>query len=131
MSTLKTSNFQSLTAGTTPVFKDLNGTEIGQLCRAWVNFNGTTASPSTIRGSFNVSSVTKNGTGDYTVNFTTAMPDANYCVNSIVGDYTTNNGNRSISISSVAAPTTSAVRIANQSNGGAEDQLRVMVTVFR
>ena len=47
-------------------------------CRAWVNFNGTTASPSTIRASGNVSSVTKNGTGDYTINFTIAMPDANY-----------------------------------------------------
>lgn len=46
--------------------------------KAWVNFNGTTASPSTIRGSYNVSSVTKNGTGDYTVNFTNAMTDANY-----------------------------------------------------
>jgi hypothetical protein len=46
-------------------------------CRAWCNFNGTT-SPGTIRASGNVSSVTKNGTGDYTVNFTTAMPDANY-----------------------------------------------------
>jgi hypothetical protein len=46
-------------------------------CRAWVNFNGTT-SPGTIRASGNVSSVTKNGTGDYTVNFTTAMSDANY-----------------------------------------------------
>ena len=55
-----------------------NAVEYG--CRAWVNFNGTTASPSTIRGSGNVSSVTKNGTGDYTVNFTTAMPDANYTV---------------------------------------------------
>ena len=48
-------------------------------CRAWVNFNGTT-SPGTIRASGNVSSVTRNGTGDYTVNFTTAMPDANYSV---------------------------------------------------
>ena len=47
-------------------------------CRAWVNFDGTTATPSTIRGSGNVSSITKNGTGDYTLNFTTAMPDANY-----------------------------------------------------
>ena len=45
--------------------------------RAWVNFNGTTTPP-TIRASGNVSSVTKNGTGDYTVNFTTAMPDENY-----------------------------------------------------
>jgi len=47
-------------------------------CRAWVNFNGTTASPSTIRGSGNVTSVTKNGTGDYTVNFATTLVDANY-----------------------------------------------------
>jgi hypothetical protein len=46
-------------------------------CRAWVNFNGTT-SPGTIRASGNVSSVTRNATGSFTVNFTTAMPDANY-----------------------------------------------------
>lgn len=46
-------------------------------CRAWVNFDGTTTPP-TIRASGNVSSVTKNGTGDYTVNFTTAMPDATF-----------------------------------------------------
>ena len=45
--------------------------------KAWVNFNGTT-SPGTIRSSYNVSSVTKNATGDYTVNFTTPMADANY-----------------------------------------------------
>jgi hypothetical protein len=54
-------------------------------CRAWVNFNGTgtfSPNPSTtaIRASGNVSSITKNGTGDYTVNFTTAMADANYSV---------------------------------------------------
>ena len=48
-------------------------------CRAWVNFNGTT-SPGTIRASGNVSSVTRNGTGNYNVNFTTAMPDANYAL---------------------------------------------------
>lgn len=45
-------------------------------CRAWVNFNGT--STVSIRASGNVSSITDNGTGDYTINFTTAMPDANY-----------------------------------------------------
>ena len=45
-------------------------------CRAWVNFNGqgTVA----IRASGNVSSITDNGTGEYTLNFATAMPDANY-----------------------------------------------------
>ena len=46
------------------------------VCRAWVNFNGTGIVA--IRASFNVSSITDNGVGDYTVNFTTAMPDANY-----------------------------------------------------
>jgi hypothetical protein len=45
-------------------------------CRAWVNFNGT--GTVAIRGSGNVSSITDNGQGDYTVNFTTAMPDVNY-----------------------------------------------------
>lgn len=70
---------QSSTAGTPPQFQDGGGTQIGTLCRAWVNFNGTT-SPGTIRASFNVSSVTKNGTGDYTVNFANALPDANFAV---------------------------------------------------
>jgi len=46
------------------------------LAKAWVNFNGTGAVQ--IRAAYNVSSITDNGTGDYTVNFTTAMPDANY-----------------------------------------------------
>ena len=55
----------------------LGTTEQKQICKAWVNFNGTT-SPGTIRSSYNVSSVTKNGTGDYTVNFATPMSDANY-----------------------------------------------------
>jgi hypothetical protein len=46
-------------------------------CRAWVNFNGT--GTVAIRASGNVSSITDGGSGLYTVNFTTAMPDANYC----------------------------------------------------
>ena len=46
------------------------------IAKAWVNFNGT--GTVAIRDSFNVSSITDNGTGDYTVNFTTAMPNANY-----------------------------------------------------
>ena len=44
---------------------------------AWVNFNGTT-SPGTVRSSYNVSSVTRNATGDYTVNFSVSTTDANY-----------------------------------------------------
>ena len=46
-------------------------------CRSWVNFDGS--STVSIRASGNVSSITDNGTGDYTVNFSTAMPDANFC----------------------------------------------------
>lgn len=47
-------------------------------CRAWVNFNGT--GTVAIRASGNVSSITDNGTGNYQINFTTAMPDTNYAV---------------------------------------------------
>ena len=63
-------------ANTPPTVQDSAGTQIGTFCRAWVNFNGT--STVAIRASFNVTSITDNGTGDYTVNFTNAMPDANY-----------------------------------------------------
>lgn len=52
--------------GTAPIY----------VCRAWVNFNGT--GTVAIRASGNVSSITDNGVGDYTMNFTTAMPDVNY-----------------------------------------------------
>lgn len=47
-------------------------------CRSWVNFNGS--GTVAIRANGNVSSITDNGTGNYTVNFATALPDANYCV---------------------------------------------------
>lgn len=63
------------------------GSAPSYLCRAWVNFNGT--GTVAIRASGNVTSITDNGTGDYTVNFTTAMPDANYAVMSGPADWTT------------------------------------------
>jgi hypothetical protein len=50
-----------------------------RLVKAWVNFNGTT-SPGTIRSSFNVSSVTRNSTGNFTINFTTPMASSNYVI---------------------------------------------------
>jgi hypothetical protein len=72
----------------------LSGAQTGSApiygCRAWVNFDGTT-SPPTIRASGNVTNVTKNGTGDYTVNFTTAMSDANYSAVSSVGAVSSSN----------------------------------------
>ena len=59
----------------------------GTTCKAWVNFDGT--STVAIRASYNVSSITDNGVGNYTVNFTTAMVDANY---SAVGGYGNDSG---------------------------------------
>jgi hypothetical protein len=75
--TANVDTIQSSTAGTPVQFNDGNGTQVGTLCRAWVNFTGSTGA---IKSSFNVSSVTRNGTGDYTVNFTNAMVDTKYAV---------------------------------------------------
>lgn len=54
-----------------------------QVCKAWVNFNGT--GTIAIRDQYNVSSITDNGVGDYTVNFTSAMSNANYSATSTMG----------------------------------------------
>ena len=124
--TLAVDTVQSSTAGTPPQFNDGNGTQIGTLCRAWVNFNGTT---SAIRASFNVSSITKNGTGDYTLNFTNALSDANYsCV--FTGSVS---GARIVAINdSAAVPTASACRIAVCTTGGvATDTAYITVSIFR
>lgn len=59
-------------------FATVSGTAPIYPCRAWVNFNGT--GTVAIRASGNVSSITDVGVGQYTVNFTTALPDANYSV---------------------------------------------------
>ena len=76
MSTIKAANLQNTGSGA-PAFKNSSGTEIGQLCRAWVKFNGT--GTVAINKDFNVSSITDHGTGQYTVNFDTSMPSTNYC----------------------------------------------------
>ena len=75
MSSLQVDNIQTYNSNP-PVIKNVSGTQVGTFCRAWVNFDGT--GTVAIRQSFNVSSITDNGVGNYTVNFTTAMPDANY-----------------------------------------------------
>ena len=74
MSTLAVGTIKSASSAP-PVFQNSSGTEIGTLCRAWVNFAAGDAS---IRDDFNVSSVTDHGTGDYTVNFSSAMSDNDY-----------------------------------------------------
>lgn len=76
------------------------GLTAGMLCRAWVNFNGT--GTVAIRAAMNVSSIIDNGRGDYTVNFATAMPDANYSPTSNAG-YDLSSG--------ISAQTTTSVSI--------------------
>jgi hypothetical protein len=81
----------------------LNDATVG-VCRAWVNFNGT--GTVAIRASFNVSSITDNGTGEYTVNFTTAMSDANYsCFNFGTSDAITYTANVQIKNRDIALAT--------------------------
>jgi hypothetical protein len=91
MSTLKVNTVQHNTSGFNNVvqFTDGAGTQNGTLCRAWVNFDGT--GTVAIRADFNVSSITDNGTGDYTVNFSNALSDANYCLVATTGNDNTNN----------------------------------------
>jgi hypothetical protein len=108
-------------------------------CRAWVNFNGT-GTPA-IRASGNVTSITDNGTGDYTVNFTTAMPDANY--STVFGgavSFNQTNGDQGFanlkSNNGGANPqTTGGVRIFATSKesglGGAVDNEMINVAIFR
>lgn len=97
-------------------------------CRAWVNFNGT--GTVAIRASGNVSSITDNGTGDYTVNFTTAMPDANYAY---AGSGGTNDNTSLLTVSSGSTQTTTAARlhtVYSNSNGN-YDPVNVYVVFFR
>lgn len=99
-------------------------------CRAWVNFNGT--GTVAIRGSGNVSSISDDGTGNYTVNFTTAMPDANYTVTATAGSTTLLSG---IYIAcgdeSSAAPTASAFKIRTINQNNYADLSNVYVAFFR
>jgi hypothetical protein len=89
-------------------------------CRAWVNFNGT--GTVAIRGSGNVSSITDNGTGDYTVNFATAMPDANYASASI-GYHVTGVTEGPVDAYYTVPQTTTSIRIQFRGNAGGDAQL--------
>jgi hypothetical protein len=136
--TIVADTLQSSITGTPVQFNDGVGTQIGTLCRAWVNFDGTTNTGGfcTIRASFNVSSITDNGTGDYTVNFTTAMPDANYSAIGITVSTSTNNELTSVMIDGVNTTyTTTQCRIntkrVNPSGGNFDNYATVNFAVFR
>lgn len=117
-------------AGALPTFQTLQQGNIG----AWVNFNGT--GTVAIRGSGNVSSITDNGTGDYTVNITTALANANYSavlstspvygVSLLIPLPTSNNTGTEV------APTTTAYRfgVGNVANGVFTDSKYICVNMI-
>ena len=94
-------------------------------CRAWVNFNGT--GTVAIRASGNVSSITDGGVGTYTVNFTTAMPDANYCA---LVDMTPSTSNAGSDTFPITYQTTS-IEVRHFEANVLRDSVAVNVSVFR
>ena len=98
-------------------------------CRAWVNFNGT--GTVAIRASGNVSSITDNGTGDYTVNFTTAMPDVNYSATSNVrGTDTTGNFEAHFKFGGLYSTTQLQIQSLRAGTGSVDVDI-LTVSVFR
>ena len=104
------------------------------VAKAWVNFNGT--GTVAIRASYNVSSITDNNTGDYTVNFTTAFADANYAM---TGTASLDGRSETIAITGYTEATrlSGSVRINSRYNnnlvpaGANVDLSTVAVAVFR
>jgi len=124
---------KSTSVGTPTTFQDSAGTEIGQLCRAWVNFNGVSGSVG-IRASFNVSSVTRNTTADYTLTFTHAMPDTSYAALGSKGSSTVSNNAGPIAFGNVGAYLRSTTQIRLQSmysNSQYVDVDEIFVAIFR
>ena len=103
----------------------LGADQASGLAKAWVNFNGT--GTVAIRASFNVSSITDNGTGDYTVNFTTALADANYSF-AVSGSKLTDNA---VQAGGRQAPTTSSFRVKFIDLVNYADVDYVSVAIFR
>lgn len=97
--------------------------------RAWVNFNGTNVV--SIRASINVSSITDNANGDYTVNLTTPMQDANYAAVGSCGYSPAGGEGTAVNVSQNAPQTASSCRILLKDSGGGGDRDYVNVVFFR
>jgi hypothetical protein len=99
------------------------------ICKAWVMFTGSTA---VVNSSFNVSSVTRNSAGNYTVNFTTAMANANYAGTIAVAYYTSGSAPSNVGEFWAGTRTTSAYQIAMQNSAasGYQDSPFVSVCIF-
>jgi len=119
------SNLDNLTVNSDLDFNSGYGSAaIAYGCRAWVNFKGT--STVSVRESGNVSSVTDNGTGYFTLNFTTTMPDVNYNMTGSVSQAGI------CCVANSPSPTTSALRVAvTDTSGNLADRNYVNVSIFR
>ena len=124
------------TAASTLTQFNASGSAPVYACRAWVNFNGNFAGNMTlanggIRASGNVSSITDNGTGDYTINFTTAMQDANYSAVATLSRI--NDGYFNIMYKNDSRPiTTTQVSFLTKNNlSSLEDEPTLSVAIFR
>ena len=132
MSTIKTDNLQNAAGSlSVPVATVVNG-----CAKAWVNFDGTFGtSPfianNGIRAAFNVSSVTDNGTGTYTVNFATALQDANYTVAGMAESTSTSSSNFTIFPRLDRIVTSSQYGINTGDSNGVKDSVRVSLQFFR
>ena len=117
---------------TTPTFDSaqlptISGTAPLYMCRAWVNFNGVTTV--TINGSGNVSSVTRNSAGNYTVNFSTALVDANFGAVAFTNSNVTGWGGIAYEISR-SSSVFRFVSVNNQISGGGADDASSISAIF-
>ena len=132
MSTLVTGTVQSPSA-TAPLFKNSSGIEKGQLVKFWITFEGDSSGTNkTINDSFNVTTVTDNGTGDFTINFTNNLSNNNYCV--LGGHVIFSNGKNAFRVRPDGGIATnqlvSSVRIQVTADGSVSDATRIYVAGF-
>jgi hypothetical protein len=107
----------------------VSGTAPMYACRAWVNYNGSSQA---IRASGNVSSVTKNGTGDYTINFATAMVDANYSATVTVGNTGLGaSGNSAVGWGAVYSTTSIRIGASDNNSDSNIDTANTNISIFR
>lgn len=110
-----------------------SGSAPSYTARAWVNFNGT--GTVAIRASGNVSSITDNGTGQYTANFTTAMPDVNYEANTNAtnGTGVAVDDQRCFTSTPSGSYTTASFKVGvlNAANSAFQDASVVNIVIFR
>jgi hypothetical protein len=128
--TIATGTVTTLTTTTLNSTSGVLATQNGMtgICKAWVQFSGSTP---TIVGSFNITSITKNGTGDFTANFTTAMPNTGYAVTGMSGSPASADTVCDFVAGSGTVTNTSGVRFGVRTLGGAyNDAAVICISVF-